>query len=452
MIFIIFSSKQLRRLIIPLIVEQLLAVLVGMVDAVMIAGVGESAVSGISIVDSINILIINIFAALSTGGAVVASQYIGRQEIHNAKLAAKQLVWITAGVSALFCIIALFLNVQILELVYSKLEPDVMEYSKTYFYLSAISYPFIGVYNACAAIVRAQGNSKVSMVSSLIMNAINVTLNAIFIFGFNLEVFGAGLSTLIARATACVIMLVIVTRKSLLVHIEQIYLPQLKAKMVLSILKIGVPNGLENSMFQLGKILVQGIVTTFGTVAITANAVASSIAGMECIPGMAIGMALVTVMGQCVGAKEFEQGKKYTIKLMKITYVATAVLNIAILLIANPIVSIYNLSPETSALAVEMLITHGGFAIIFWPAAFTLPNALRAAGDARFTMIISIASMWTFRIVLAYIFAVTLNIGPLGIWLAMICDWVFRAILFIWRFLSGKWKTKALFKDEAKRI
>lgn len=433
-----FSKKDLYRLLIPLIVEQILAVLVGMADVVMVAAVGEAAVSGVSLVDSISMLIIQLLAALATGGAVVCSQYIGRKDAKNASIAANQLLLSTFLLSIVIMAVALIGNRALLGTIFGKIEFDVMNNAQIYFFLSALSYPFLAVYNSCAALYRSMGNSKVSMKTSLCMNAINVTGNAICVFGLHMGVAGVGIPTLVSRATAAIIMLVIVRNPNNLIHVDKHLRLGFHPRMIRNILRIGVPAGMENSMFQLGKILVQSLVSSLGTVSIAGFAVASNLVQFEYLPGTAIGLAMVTVIGQCVGAGEYQQAKSYTKYLIKINYIILAVLAALLAALSVPMVSIYNLSPGASAIAVDLIVFHS-VAMVVWPISFALPNTLRAATDVKFTMLTSIFSMWAFRIGLSYVLVLGMSMGVMGVWIAMFADWVFRAILFFFRFRSNRW-------------
>jgi len=439
-----FNNKQLKKLIIPLIIEQLLAVTVGMADIMMVARAGETAVSGVSLVDTLNVLLITLFSSLATGGAVVAAQYLGHKETKEACKAANQLLLAVSCISLLIMGISLLGNQAILRTIYgSKVEKAVMDNAVTYFYITALSFPFLAIYNSCAALFRAMGNSKVSMVVSIIMNIINVGGNAILVLGLRMGVAGVAYPTLVSRAVAAIIMLCLIRNVKNSIHIKNIFKLGFDWKMIRRILNIGVPNGLENSIFQIGKVLVQGITTSFGTVAITANAVGNTIAGLEVIPGSAIGLAMITVVGQCVGAGDLEQAKKYVVKLMTITYIIIIVLNMGVLLLREPIVGLYSLSSETEALAMKLVIYHSICCCIIWPISFCLPNALRAANDVKNTMIISIISMWVWRIGFSFVLAYGFKMGLMGVWVAMTIDWLFRGICFVTRFVSGKWKRHA---------
>lgn len=439
-----FTRKDLVRLLWPLIVEQILAVTIGMADTVMVAGVGEAAVSGISLVDSINVLLINIFSALATGGAIVASQYIGRDDMDNACIAAKQLLYVVAILSTLIMVLCLLFGSGLLNLLFGNVEPAVMNNSRIYFVLSAISYPFLGIYNVGAALFRAMNNSRVSMFTSLLMNAVNIGGNALLIFVFQMGVAGAGTATLASRALGAIIMVVLIVRPSHRIYIRTLWKPELHWKMVQNILKIGVPNGLENGMFQVGKILVQGLVAGFGTAAITANAIANTVVSVPLLPGSAIGLGLITVVGQCIGAGRYDEAKRYMLRLTGIAAAGIAVLNLLLFFVLDPVIRLYHPSAVTYDLAWDIIVAHCIVSSLLWAVAFVLPNGLRAANDVRFTMTTSILSMWIFRIGFSYLLAVGLKMGLLGIWLAMFIDWVARVIAFIIRFARGKWREKKL--------
>ena len=438
-----FTRKDLVKLLLPLIVEQLLAVLVGMADVVMVAAVGETAVSGVSLVDSISILIIQMLAALATGGSVVCAQYIGKKQPENACEAAGQLILVTTMVSVVIAVIALIGNRHLLAMIFGKVENSVMENAQIYFWLSALSYPFLAVYNSCAALYRAMGNSKVSMYASLVMNAINIAGNAICVFGLHMGVEGVGIPTLVSRAFAAILMLFLIQRPQNVIRIRNLQELRFNGRMIKDILKVGVPNGMENTMFQFGKLFLQSLVSSLGTVAIASYAVASNLVTFEYLVGNAIGLGIITIVGQCVGAGEWEQAKQYTKKLVLVNYGALVVICSLMILFRNQVVGIYNLSPEATRTSAEMLFAHS-LAMVVWPLAFTIPYSLRASFDAPFTMYVSVASMWIFRIASAYFFVKVLNLGVMGVWYGMYIDWVFRGLLFVNRFHHFGQKRKIL--------
>lgn len=434
-----FSRKQLVQLMAPLIVEQILAVLVGMVDVMMVAAVGEAAVSGVSLVDSISMLIIQLLAALATGGAVVASQFIGRKDERAASEAAGQLVAVTLLISVAIMAVALIGSKSLLRLIFGAIDSDVMRNAEIYFAISAVSYPFLAIYNACAALYRSMGNSKVSMKTSICMNLINVAGNAICIFGLHMGVEGVAIPTLLSRAFAAVVMIVLIRRPGNVIAVRNMQDLKLKPAMIKRILAIGIPNGLENSMFQFGKIMVQSLVSSLGTVAIAGFAVASNIVTLEYLPGNAISLGLITVVGQCVGAGEYEQAEKYTKLFIRINYGILAVLATSIGVFSRQIVGIYSLSAQAAQTA-ALLITAHSICMVIWPPAFTLPSVLRASSDVKFTMLTSVCSMWLFRIGFSYLFIRGFHMDVIGVWLAMFVDWAFRGLMFTVRFKQGKWK------------
>lgn len=440
----LFSNRALTALIIPLIIEQLLNVLVGMADTIMIARVGEAAVSGVSLVDSVMLLLINAFQALATGGAVVAGQYLGQKNQKRACEAANQLVWFVTILAVAIMAIMYLGKRFILHVVFGQIDADVMYHANVYLLIVTASIPFIALYNAGAAIFRSMGNSKVSMKVSILMDLINVCGNAILIYGFHRGAEGVAIPTLVSRMVAGILITILLLNQNQQLHIRRSFRYRFKPGMVKKILQIGVPNGLENSMFQLGKIIVLSLVSTFGTYAIAANAVSNVVASFQILPGMALNLAITTVISQCVGAHDYEQAQYYTKKLLKLTYLFVLV-TVSVMLAASHLITwAYNLSDITAAEAIKIFFMHGISAAIIWPIAFSLPSTLRAAGDVRFCMITSIASMWICRIVFSYIFGQYLGFGVFGVWMAMILDWWVRSAFFVYRYRKGTWKTKAL--------
>lgn len=435
----LFSNQDLKRLIVPLIVEQILAVTVGMVDTMMVSSAGEAATSGVSLVDMINTLLINVFAAVSTGGAVVASQFLGQKRQKRACDCANQLILVTGLFSVAVMVLAILFRRGILTLLYGAIEADVMENALIYLVLSAASYPFLAVYNSCAALFRSMGNSRISMQASIIMNLINVTGNALFIFGLGWGVAGAALGSLIARMTACLLLLWRLKNQGLEIHIGGSF--KWNGVLVKRILNIGIPGGIENSIFQLGRVLVVSMIAMFGTTQIAANAVANNLDSMGVLPGQAMNLAMITVIGRCVGAKDFGQAEYYAKKMMKLTYLINGACCALVILSMPLTLKLYGLSEETLALAAVLVLIHDGFAILLWPAAFTLTNVLRAANDVRFPMGISILSMIAMRLGVGYLLAVGLGLGAVGIWSAMVLDWIVRMACFVGRYRSGKWKS-----------
>ena len=440
----LFSNRDLTALLIPLVIEQLLSVLVGMADSIMVASVGEAAVSGVSLVDNIMVLLINVFAALATGGAVVAGQYLGQKQRKKASQAATQLIWFITICAVVITILIYLCKSWILHGVFGKIEEDVMRHADIYLMIVAASIPFIALYNGGAAIFRTMGNSEVSMRVSMIMNVINVTGNAVLIYGFHRGTEGVAIPTLISRMTAAILIVMLLMRPDQVVSMERSLSYRFDWKMIKSILKIGIPNGLENSMFQLGKIIVLSLVSTFGTFAIAANAVSNTIASFQVLPGMAIALGVTTVIARCVGAGDYEQVKYYTKKLMGITYLSMLVTNGIVVLVLPWILKAYHLSEVTAAPTTPIVTLYEVCSILIWPLSFTTPAMFRAAGDARMCMIISVASMWIFRIVFSYILGRYMGMGVFGVWVAMIVDWIARAVCFLLRLKSGKWKHQAI--------
>ena len=439
----LFSNSSLIRLIIPLVIEQGLTILVGMADGVMVASVGEAAISGVSLVDMIAAVILVLFAALATGGAVVTSQFLGAREIEKARRSAGQLILMATALGVLIMIPCLLLAEPLLMLCFGAIEADVKAAGLLYLRITALSFPFLALYNAGAAIYRSVGNSKESMNASILMNAINVAGNAFCIFVLKWGVVGVAVPTLISRMAAGIYMMVVCARPDLQLRPTRQGLTTVDQKMMGSILKIGIPSACENCFFSLGRLIVASMITLFGTSQVSANAVAGNIDRLGIIIGQSMGLAMVTVVGQCIGARDTDQAKYYTKKLLGWTYLAQGLTNVLIVLFVGNLVDLYAaLAPETRALAMQLSTIHASLAIIFWPVSFVLPNALRAANDVKFTMWVGIGSMLACRIVGSWILCVHFGWGATGVWIAMVTDWVCRTSFFVPRMISGKWKTK----------
>lgn len=437
----LFSKKDLRKLIIPLILEQTLAITVGMADTMMISSAGEAAVSGVSLVDMFNNLIISVLAALATGGAVVTSQCIGAGRREEACRSARQLVFTEAAITIGISVLVLLFHRQILGLFFGQIEADVMQNAIIYLIISVFSFPLLAVYDSCAALYRSMGNAQITLKISLLMNVINVVGNAIGVYVLKLGVAGVAIPSLVSRGVAGVVLFTFLHNPDNLVFLTRGKF-KVDATIVKRILFIGIPSGIENGIFQLGRVLLVSIIAAFGTSQIAANGVANSLDSMGCIVGQAMSLAMITVIGRCVGAGEEGQVRYYTKKLLGETYFYTAVINSIILLLLPWILQIYGLGEETTRLSYILVMIHDGMAIFLWPASFVLPNMLRACNDVKYTMVVSIFSMITFRIGFSYLFGVHMGWMAVGVWAAMVIDWVFRVLCFVGRYLAGTWRKK----------
>ena len=441
----LFTRQALVALLLPLIAEQALSVTIGLADTLMVSSVGEAAVSGVSLVDSFNTLMIQVMSALATGGAVVTSQYIGHREPKNAKAAAAQILFVLASFSLVVAAVVVVGRHAILRGIFGSIDADVMRYAETYFLLSALSYPFIGLYNAGAALFRAQGNSKISMLSSLVMNVINIGGNAVLIYGFGMGVLGAALASLVSRAVSCLVVLWLLQRPACPLRVDGLRALAPDGGLIRRILRVGIPAGIENGMFQIGKLSVSSLTSTLGTAAIAANAVANTASTFLNIPANAVGMAALTVVGQCLGAGEKEQAVYYSRRLLLTAYCGAWVMNRSAFLFANRFaISLFSLSPEAQTMALQVMVWFNFVSLFFWPSSFTLPNILRAAGDARFTMAVSILSMWVFRVGFCYVMVLGFHGRLLSIWMGMFLDWVFRSLCFFVRFARGRWMEQSV--------
>ncbi|MBD5530790.1 MAG: MATE family efflux transporter [Lachnospiraceae bacterium] len=443
----LFSDKELKKMIVPLFLEQLLVMFVGLADTLIISYAGEAAVSGVSLVNQFNTIFIYLFTALSSGGAVVISQYIGRQERERAGESASQLLLFSTLFSVVVMAAVLIGNEAMLRLLFGKVEQPVMDACITYLRISAYSYPAIAVYNAGAAVYRSLGKTNVTMYLSVISNAINVIGNVIGVFVLRAGVAGVAWPSFLARVFSAVAITFLCFQKKNEVVYRKKWIFRWNNGLMRSILNVAVPNGVENGIFQLVKVALSSIVALFGTYQIAANGVAQSIWSMAALAGVAMGPAFITVIGQCMGNSDIEGAEYYFKKLTKLTLFISAAWNLLIFLLTPVILLFYSLSPETKRLVILLVLIHNVFNAVAYPFSGALSNGLRAAGDVKYTMVVSVVSTIAIRLLLSYLLGIVMQMGVVGIALAMVCDWVIRAILFIRREKSGTWKKFQVIKS-----
>jgi len=443
-----WNNRALFSLLWPLIVEQVLLVAMGAADTAMVSSVGEFAVSGVNIVDNINNLLIIAFTALCSGGAVVVSQYIGRRDHKNSRLAARQLVYVAVAVSLAVMLVALLFRRPIIRLTYGDVADDVMEAAAVYLLFTSLSYPFLALYASCAALFRATGNSKVPMRISLLANVLSVGGNVVLIFGLGLGVLGAAVSTFGSRIVAAAIASAMLYRNDRShVSLAGLFKIRIVFSMIKNICNVGIPGAMESSMFMMGRILTQRIFVFFDTPAMAANAITSVINSFAFMPGIAFGIALTVVVGQCIGAGDYAAAQKQTAKIMKLAYAVLFAISAATFVFMDPLVGLFDLSPEAHELALSFLRIHCFSMALGWAMSFILPNALRAAGDARFVMVVAVISMWTVRVSAAYFLVFSMGMGPQGVLVAMAMDFGVRGVSYFLRWTRGKWKGKRVIED-----
>ena len=447
----IFSGRDLFKIIFPLILQQILSITIGTADSMMVSHAGEAAVSGVSLVNTLDTLLVLIFTSLVGGGSVVVSQALGRKDYEGARSATKQLLYTTTAISTVLTVTVLIFRRPLLSLLFGAVEADVMQSAMGYFFFVALSFPLLAIESANAAAFRAMGNSMVSLMVSLMMNLINVGGNALLILVFEWGAVGAAVSTLAARLLGALVLTVLLHNRKNPVYLERLFHFKPDFRVIRAILHIGVPNGIENGMFQFGKLLTQTLISTMPTAAIAANAVANTLANIQYMTGAAFSSTMVTVVGRCIGAQEKQQAKRYSRLLTLLEYLALGLMALVTVIFARPLIAVYDISPDSAALAYRLIIYHSICAVLVWPIAFTLPSAFRASGDVRFPLIVSMISMWSCRVALSYFFAPEsftvlglltlpgLGLGVMGVWIAMTIDWLIRTILFLYRYFSEKW-------------
>lgn len=442
----IFSNRDLKNMILPLFLEQLLVMLVGMADTLVVSYAGEAAVSGVSLVNQFNTIFIYLFTALASGGAVVISQYIGRRSMEDAGKSASQLLLFSTGFSVIVSVLVLACNEWLLRLLFGRVEPDVMSACVTYLRISAYSYPALAVYNSGAAIYRSLGKTNVTMYLSVAANVINIIGNLIGVFVLHAGVAGVAWPSLVSRVFSAAAITVLCFRKKNGVVYRPRWIFGWNGASMRQILGIAVPNGLENGVFQLVKVALSSIVALFGTYQIAANGVSQSIWSMAALAGVSMGPVFITVIGQCMGNGDADAAGFYFTKLERITLLLSCVWNLLIFLLTPLFLMVYALEPVTKRLVVWLVLIHNVFNAAAFPFSGALSNGLRAAGDVRFTMAVSIVSTLAVRLLLSWLLGIVFDMGVIGIAIAMACDWVFRAVIFYLRQRSGKWKNFEVIK------
>ena len=429
----------------PLVLEQFLTIAVGLADSMMVAQVSDAAVSGVSLVDSISILMVYIFSAMGAGGIAVCGQYLGRANKDTSKRAGHHLIVMMFVLSAILTLLLYLFSNVILHNLFGKIDADVMAATKTYYMIVMASVPAIALYNAGAALFRAMGLTRITLRTSMLMNAINVAGNAIMIFGLKCGVEGVAIPTIISRWVAAILILGLLINKKYILNLRGFFPFKAEKLIMKNIISLGIPSGVENGMFQMGKIILYSFISTLGTASITANAIGGVVSGFHVIPGQAINLALAAVVSKCIGAGEFEKAKYYFRKLLLWAIIMTAIWAGIILLSTPLILKIYDVSPEATQMARTVCMMHGISSIVLWNFAFVTPAFLRSTGDATFTMIVSTITMWVGRVLLGILIAKYLHLGIVGVWLAhTVIDWIVRTIFFLTRYKSDKWQTKAI--------
>lgn len=433
----LYSNKNLLYLFIPLVIEQGLEYLVGFADSLMVAKVGEAAVSGVSLVDFVMALLISIFTALATGGGAITGQYLGSKKDNEANQSALQMMKVTFYLSIVITLIIFVFKNSILHLLFGSISSDVYHHAMTYLNVVVLSIPFLAIYNGGAAIFRTMNNSKLPMQIMLVMNIVNVIGNALCVFILKMGVEGIAIPTLVSRVGAA--LLILYFSKKTTIHLSQLMNIKINRNMIEKILNIGIPFGIENSMFYLGRLIVLSIVSLFGTASIAANSVGGTLVMFQVLPGTAINLGLTSIISRCIGANDYDQAKYYTKKINRWMHISFIISTVIILLLMPLIMSFYNLASRATSYVWQIIILHGIMMTLIWPYGYMLPVIFRSSGDAKFPMIVSIISMVICRILFSYILAVIFNMGMMGTWYAMFLDWIVKAIIYTYHYIKGKW-------------
>ena len=435
----LFSNKMLKSILVPVILEQLLNSFMGTADTMMVSNVGSTAISAVSLVDSINVLLIQAFSALAAGGTIICAQYMGQRNYERANKSARQVLFIILSISAAVTILCLLFKDPLLHFIFGKVDADVMEASSVYFLFSAASYPFIALYDSGASIFRAQENTKGPLIISVISNVMNIVGNAILIWGFHMGVAGAAIATLVSRIFCAVVVLWQLRKDRQPIVVRDYLKIRPDRKLIGRILGLGIPSGIENSMFQLGKLAIQSTVSTLGTTAIAAQAMTNNLEMLNGTAAMGVGIGLMTIVGECIGAGREDEAVYYVKKLSCVAEMIIIGCCLLVFALTKPITMLGGMEPESARMCFQMMVWITVVKPLVWVASFIPAYGMRAAGDVRFSMITSCVSMWVFRFCLCVFLIRVMGMGPLAVWFGMFTDWTIRGIVFIWRFHSRKW-------------
>ena len=436
-----FTNKMIADLLIPVVLEQLLNSIMGTADTMMVSNVGSAAISAVSLVDSINVLVIQAFSALAAGGAIVCAQYIGQRNKEKANESARQVLFIITAISVAVSLICLVFQKPLLRLIFGSVEAEVMRASEVYFFYTALSFPFIAAYDSAASIFRAQDNTRGPMTISMISNVMNIAGNAIMIWVFHMGVAGAALSTLISRIFCAVVVLIQLRkeREGQEIVVRDYFKIRPNWSMIKRILGIGIPSGVENSMFQLGKLAIQSTVSTLGTAAIAAQAMTNILENLNGIAAIGVGVGLMTIVGQCLGAGRKDEAVYYIKKLCVIAEIVVLTSCLIVFALTKPVTILGGMEKESADMCFHMVMWITIMKPLVWTMAFVPGYGLRAAGDVKFSMITSCCTMWACRFCLCVFLIRVMGFGPMGVWIGMFADWTVRSIIFTWRFHSRKW-------------
>ena len=434
-----FSNKMIAGILIPVVLEQLLNSIMGTADTMMVSNVGSAAISAVSLVDSINVLVIQVFAALAAGGTIICSQYMGQKNTKNATDAAKQLIFIITAIAVVLTAVCVVFQIPLLHLIFGKVEAEVMINSEVYFLYTALSFPFIAVFNAGSSVFRAQENTRLPMTISVISNIMNIVGNAILIFGFHMGVAGAALSTLISRIFCAIVVMYFLRNPKEEICVRDYIKIRPDRHKIKMILALGIPTGIENGMFQFGKLAIQSTVSTLGTAAIAAQAMTNILENLNGIAAIGVGVGLMTIVGQCIGAGRKDEAVYYIKKLCMIAEVILIISCLSVFVLTKPITILGGMEKESADMCIHMTMWITIVKPLVWIMAFIPGYGMRAAGDVKFSMLTSCTTMWLCRVTLCVVLCRVFGFGPIAVWIGMFSDWTLRGIFYTLRFHGKKW-------------
>ena len=440
-----YSTRDILKMMWPLLTEQFLQLVVGLADAMIGSHAGEAAISGISLVATIYAVFLFAFNALGVGGSVIISQYLGSGQEKKADETGAQLYRLSALFSIICMVITLIFGRTILHGLYWKVTPEVMQAAETYLYILSFSLPLNALYNAGAAIFKSNGLTRTTMYITVGINLINIVGDLLGVFVLHAGVAGVAWPTTISWGVAmAVITWLCMQKKAGKTTLRLSEVLRRDPVIEKQILSVAIPNVVENSLFQASKVVLAGVIATFGTTQLAANGIGQTIWNLSAMIGLAVGAVYTTVIGHTTGAGDMEASEYYLYKLTRITVVLSTLWNLALTLSLPLYMDFYSTTPEVRALVISTTVLHNIFTAFVSPLAQSMPCGFKAAGDVRYPMVTSLVCTCGIRVAFTFLLGVWLQMGLMGYMWAMCIDWSVKAVLMVIHAARGSWKNKQI--------
>lgn len=434
-------KSQIRQLMPSILVEQLSAMLLGMVNLMVMGLVSSAAQAGVGQTNTFNNMVVYLFNAFAMGGTVMVAHNIGAKNHQGARKSAAQAMTLGLVLSVAVTILLFFVREPVLQLLYGSSEPAVMKYSMDYFLYSLPATPLWFIYFQCAGVMRGAGDSKTPMKICICMNVVNIVLSYVLAVALGMEAVGAGLAMLCAVAVGAALSLFAMSRPQGAVPFPPLAQFKPDGAEMRSIALVGLPAAAENFMFNGGKVIVQVFVAAMGTAMISAYSVTNSTANFMTLILLGYNVLVVTVVGQRCGAGNKERTRAALDYIYHRGLFWGLLSAVAAAVLATPLVMAFSADPEVIYIGTRLMWIDA-IILPIWVPAFVLPSAFRGAKDVFFSLIFGSISMWICRVAGSYVLGVTWGLAAYGVYWGMGLDWLVRSVGFVWRFRSGKWMKK----------